>query len=675
MDLGTVVLILCVVIVAVALVAIVLVVHARGGRFTVDIGGQTPRAAGGNDTSAETGFKDRLRGLGIFSGGVIAVLLARVWSMQLMSSDEYTSQAERNRTRTITTAAPRGRILDRNGEELVTNRPSLTVVAQPDVAKNETEVTLLGNLLGMPAMAVRRKIQDTSEGAQGSRTVAVDVPRSVVAYLEEHPDLFSGVTVEQRTERYYPNGKLAAHVLGYTGTVTQDQLEASKNGQTDVEYESGDITGQAGVEYQYEGVLQGVRGEQEVYVDANGDITGYSTSVPAEAGSDVVLTIDAKIQKAAEDGLAHAIQKAKELNNAATAGCVVVLDATNGEILAMASYPEYDPSIFVGGISNADWEALSSESSGYPLMDRAVGGTYPSASTIKPLSTLAALNYGIATPSSGYNCTGFWTGFGSAYGQYCWDKDGHGHMDLRNGIVYSCDTVFYEIGKAFFESDNKEGLQETYTRWGLGKKTGVDLPGEAEGRVPTAQWKQEYFSSYPEEDRMWRGGDTTNLAIGQGDILVTPLQMACIYMGLANDGTIWRPHVLKSVASKEGSGTVADYQPQKLDEVEEKSEYMDLIHDALQGVIYEEDEAVASHFSSLPVKVAGKTGTGEKAGKDPTAWFCAYAPADDPKYVVTAMVEEGGFGATSAMYAVRDTFGGIYDSPDSSTADSSSGAR
>ncbi len=675
MDLATVVLIICVVIVAVAVVAVVLVVHAHGGRFTVDIGGQTPRAAGGNDTSPETGFKTRLRGLGLFSGGVVAVLLARVWSMQLMSNDEYTSQAERNRTRTITTAAPRGRILDRNGEELVTNRPSLTVVAQADVADDERELQLLGNLLGMPRMAVKRNIQDTTEGAQSSRTVAVDVSRRIVAYLEEHPDLFPGVTVEQRTQRHYPHGKLAAHVLGYTGTVTADQLEASKDSEDGIVYESGDITGQAGVEYQYESVLQGVRGEQQVFVDADGDVTGYSTSVPAEPGSDVVLTIDAKIQKAAEDGLQHAISKAKALNNKATAGCVVVLDCTNGEILAMASYPEFDPSIFVGGISNADWEALSSEASGYPLMDRAVSGTYASASTIKPLSALAALNDGIADASTSYDCTGFWTGFGSAYGQYCWDHDGHGIIDLRNGIVYSCDTVFYEIGKAFFESDNKEGLQDTYSRWGLGKKTGVDLPGEAEGRVPTADWKWNYFSSYPEEDRTWRGGDTTNLAIGQGDILVTPLQMACIYMAIANDGVMWRPHVLKSVASKEGSGTVADYKAEKVNEVEENDEYMSLIHDALQGVIYEEDEAVTSHFTSLPVKVAGKTGTGEKAGKDPTAWFCAYAPADDPKYVVCAMLEEGGFGATSAMYAVRDTFGGIYDVPDESTADSSSSAR
>lgn len=675
MELGTLTIVIIAIIALAAIVAVLVVVSAKNGRFKVDIGGQTPRAAGGNDTSSETGFKGRIAGLGLAAGGVLAVLAGRIWAMQLMSGDEYVKQAENNRTRTVTTAAPRGRILDRNGNELVTNRPSLTVVAQADVADEEREIVLLGDLLGMPAMAVKRKIQDTTEGAQSARTVAVDVPRRVVAYLEAHPDLFPGITVQQRTQRYYPYGTVAAHVLGYTGTVSPDQLKAPDDDEGAIQYESGDITGQAGVEYQYESVLQGIRGEQQVFVDANGDVTGYATSVPATAGSDVELTIDINIQKAAEEGLLHAIDKAHALNNKATAGSVVVLDATNGDVLAMASYPEFDPSIFVGGISNDDWQALSDEASGYPLMDRAVTGTYASASTIKPLSALAALNAGLATEGSTYNCTGFWTGFGEAYGQYCWDHNGHGIMDVRNGIVFSCDTVFYEIGKAFFESDDKEGLQKTYSRWGLGEGTGIDLPGEAVGRVPTAQWKQDYFKDYSADDRAWRGGDTTNLAIGQGDILVTPLQMACVYMGIANGGTMWTPHVLKSVGSKEGSGTLVDYQPSKLREVEEDAEYLAYVQSALEGVIYEEDPAVTAHFTNLPVKVAGKTGTGEKAGKDPTAWFCAYAPADDPKYVICAVIEEGGFGSTSAMYAVRDTLGAIYNSPDDATVTSSASVR
>lgn len=671
MSLGTIVLIICLIIVAAAVVAAAVVIHARGGKFTVDIGGQTPRAAGGNDTSTETGFKGRLTGLGLFSGGIIAVLLGKVWSMQLVGGDSYVEQAEQNRTRTVTTAAPRGRILDRNGVELVTNRPSLTVVAESDVADDEREVQLLANLLGMPRQAVRRKILDTTEGVQGSRTVAVDVSRRVVAYLEEHPDLFPGVSVEQRTQRHYPKGTLAAHVLGYTGTVTQDQLDASSDDETAIEYSSGDITGQAGVEYQYESVLQGVRGEQEVYVDAEGNVTGTSTSVPAVAGSDVVLTIDANVQQAAEDGLDKAVEHARSLGKPAVAGAVVCLDATNGDVLAMASYPKYDPSIFVGGIANDDWDALSSEDSHYPLMNRVVGGTYASASTIKPLSALAALDDGIVTPESTFTCTGYWTGFGEAYGQYCWKKTGHGTLNLRDGIVNSCNTVFYEIGKGFYNSDHKEGLQDKFKEWGLGSKTGIDLPAEEAGRVPTPEWKWDYFSSYSDEDRTWRGGDTTNIAIGQGDILVTPLQMACVYMGLANDGTIYKPHVLKGVAAKEGDGTVIEHKPETLDKVEEDQSYMDLIHSGLEGMIYEEDAGVAAHFTNLPVKVAGKTGTAERSGQEPTGWFCVYAPADDPKYVVAALVEQGGFGASSALYAVREVLGNLYDSPDDATVVSS----
>jgi penicillin-binding protein 2 len=659
-------------VVVVIAVVVLLVMRSRGGKFTVAIGSQAPTAAGGSDTSTESDTKNRVGGLGVAVAGIVAVLVGKLATMQLAGEDEYAQAAAKNRTRTISTAAPRGRILDRNGVELVTNRPSLTVVADSSVASNDTELALLSAVLGMPKMAIKRNIQDTSEGAQSLRVVAVDVSRQVVAYIEEHPDLFANVSIEQRTARHYPYGSVGAHVLGYTGTVTTEQLNASSDENQDaITYQSGDITGQAGVEYQYESVLQGVRGEQTVYVDANGDVTGYSTNVPATAGSDVVLTLDINVQQAAESGLAHAIDASRKKGNTCNAGAVVVLDATNGDVLAMASAPVFDPGIFIGGISNDDWEALADTSAQYPLMNRGVSATYPSASTIKPISTFAALDYGIASIDSSYDCTGFWTGFGSAYGQYCWNKNGHGWMGLRSGIVYSCDTVFYEIGKNFYLSDNKEGLQATYRNWGLGATCGIDLPGEAVGRVPDAEWKWNYFSSYSDADRTWQGGDTTNLAIGQGDILVTPLQMACIYMGLANGGTIYKPHVLKQINNREGAGSVIEHKPEVLRTVVEQDAYFDLIHDALEGVIYEEDASVTAHFTNLPVTVAGKTGSGEKAGEAATGWFCAYAPAENPQYVVAAVVEQGGYGSSSAMYAVRDVLGALYNSPDTATSESS----
>lgn len=675
MGSSTLILIGVVVLVAALAVAAVLVLSRGGARFRLDIGGQAPRAAGGNDTSAENTFKGRLSGLGVFSGSIIGILLARLLSMQLVSGNEYSQQADSNRTRTVTSVAPRGRILDRNGVELVGNRPSLTVTAHNDVASDDVELQLLANLLGMPKVAAKRKVTDSSQGAQSARTVSVDVTRSTVAFIQEHADTFPNVLIEQRTQRAYPQGEVACHLLGYTGTVTQDQIQASQQSGSGLTYESGDTTGQAGVEYQYEEVLQGVRGEQTVYVDANGNVTDYSTSVPPEAGSDVELTIDLTLQKAAERALADGITRAKRANPTCNSGAAVVIDVTNGEVLAMASAPSFRPELFVGGISQDDWDALSSDDAGNPLMNRVVSGQFVAASTIKPLTTFAALDHGIANVDSGFVCNGWWTGFGQAYGKWCWKHDGHGGIDLRNGITYSCDVVFYEIAKGFYNSSTQDGMQETFRNWGLGSTTGVDLPGEAAGRVPDAEWKWNYFSNYSDADRQWQGGDYTNIAIGQGDILVTPLQMCSVYMGIANRGTVWTPHVLKGVLGRGDNGSMLEYQPRTHVTPTEDPSYMDLVHSGLEGVIYEESASMTAHFTNMTTRVAGKTGTGEHGNTTPTAWFCAFAPADDPKYAISAVIDKGGYGSTSAMYVVRDILGAIFNEPDTSTTSVSDGTR
>lgn len=666
MSLSTVIIILLVILVL-ALIGLYVFYNRGDERLQFDIGGQTPRAAGGNDPSAETTVRSRLLGLGLACMAVVGGLAARLWSMQLVSREEYASQAESNRTRTISLAAQRGRILDRSGKEIVGNRPSLTVISKPEVADNDIEVQLLGNLIGMPAAAVRRKIQDQSEGAQSNRTVASDVSRRVVAFIGEHPYLFEGIWVEERSARSYPYGRLAAHVVGYTGTVTREQLEASAASTDEgaIVYETGDTVGQAGIEYQYENILQGIRGEQNVFVDANGAVLEYSGSVEPQSGSDVILTIDATLQQAVEDVLETIIDEIRtSVSKTCSSGSAIVLDATNGEILAMASSPTYSPNIFVGGISNDDWTALQSEESDNPLMNRAIAGQYPSASTIKPFSTFAALDNGIATKDSSYTCTGWWTGFGEASGQYCWKHSGHGQMGLVTGITYSCDVVFYEIGKGFFESDDPEAFQAKLIEWGLGEPTGIDLPGESVGRIPDADWKWNYYTSSADVDRQWKGGDFTNLAIGQGDMLVTPIQMACAYAGIAMRGKVWRPHVLKSVRSRTGNGSVVDYDPQLLREVEEDPAYHDIVHEGLVGVIYDEAEWIAAHFDSLPVRIAGKSGTGERAGHNPTAWYITFAPEDDPKYVVAVTIEEATWANSSAVFANRDILGAIYDAKD-----------
>lgn len=661
-----------------ALMAAFLLKVKSSRRFTLDIGGGTPRASGGSENSPSSHFKSRINATGIFAGTVIGALFMRLWNMQVISSSSYTEQAEKNRTRSISTHAARGRILDRNGAVLVGNRPSLVVLAEQSVLDDEAELQILAALIGIPKAVLRLKIEDSSQGLQRGRVIAVDVSRRVVSFINAHPSLFDGVSIEARSQRSYPLGSLAGQVLGYTGVITSEQLKASQDTQDEgkITYEPGDVVGQSGIEASYENVLQGIKGEQVVFVDADGNIVNHSSSVEAQSGSDVVLTLDADIQKAAEDSLSSTIKRLQEHGKPdCFGGCAIAMDVTNGEIIAMASAPSFSPNMFVGGISSDDWDMLSSKSSHNPLLNRGIGGQYPSASTIKPLSTLAALNEGIATPQSSYMCTGYWTGFGAAFGQYCWLHTGHGAMTLQTGITHSCDVVFYEVGKGFFYSSNKDGLQQMFKKWGLGSKSQIDLPGELQGRIPDEAWKREYFASYPDDAKAWQGGDNTNLAIGQGDLLVTPLQMLCVYAGIANRGSIPQPHLMKSIKSTSNSGSIIDYKCSTRISIDEKDEYMDLVQRGLYGVIYEESQAQASHFTNMKEKVAGKTGTAETSHETPTGWFIAYAPYDKPRYVVASVLENSGFGSDGAMYVVRDILGALYHEPDTSTMVDTTGAH
>ena len=674
MDLSLIIVIVCAVL-AVALVVVFLVFGRSEANFTFDIGGAAPRASGGADSSSEKTASSRLVGLAVGVGAVFSVLLARLWSMQLVSSEDYVEQAEKNRRGTIYTQAPRGRILDRNGVEIVGNRASLTVVAEGDVIDDDVEVQLLANLIGMPAQAVRRKLQDTTDGYQSPRTVSVDVSRRVVAFIGEHPEAFPGVSVQQRTQRSYPQGSRAAHVVGYVGTVTEEQLEKGDDAADGaVTYRSGDVVGQSGVELSYENVLAGTRGEQTVFVDAEGNVLGYSTNIEPEGGSDVVLTIDSEVQRAAEESLDKVVTTQREAGQNCVAGSVVALDCTNGEVLAMASYPTFSPNVFTGGISQADWDVLSAEDSNYPLLNRAISGQYPSGSVIKPLTAFAALNFGVATADSSWYCSGWWSWSGSAEDgtvMKCWQESGHGSVNLVSGITYSCDIVFYEIGKGFYYADDPEGMQETFRAYGLGAVSGIDLSGEAAGRVPDAAWKREYYKElgYSDEDSSWKGGDNCNIAIGQGDMLVTCLQMADAYASIANRGPVWKPHVLRGVRAKVGEGFVSEYKPEQILDVEEDQSYRDLVERGLWGVIYEESPSQTEHWTNMSVSVAGKTGTAEQIAADRNVcWFACYAPSDDPKYVVVANVDGGDWGSSTAMLVARDTLGAIYGEPDTATS-------
>ena len=385
-----------------------------------------------------------------------------------------------------------------------------------------------------------------------------------------------------------------------------------------------------------------------------------------------MLTLDIDVQRAAEESLVKVIGQQRDIGKEAVGGSVVALDCKTGEVIAMASYPTFTPSSFVGGISTSDWEALQAADANYPMLNRAIAGQYPSGSIIKPLTTLAALDYGIATAGSWWNCTGWWTWSGNASdpnGMKCWWEGGHGSVDLVAGITYSCDVVFYEIGKGFY-NESSEGMQETFRRYGLGSATGVDLPGEEIGRVPDAAWKWEYFKGlgYSDEDATWQGGENCNLAIGQGDLLVTCLQMACAYCSLANKGPVYRPHVMRGVRSRVGDGFVSEYRCEQIMDVDEDDAYRELVARGMWGVVYEEDPVQTAHWTNLDVTVHGKTGTGEQISADRAiGWFGAYGPAEDPQYVVVANMDGVNAGGSSSLLVVRDVFGAIYGQPDTAT--------
>jgi penicillin-binding protein 2 len=397
-------------------------------------------------------------------------------------------------------------------------------------------------------------------------------------------------------------------------------------------------------------VLQGTKGYRRIEVDASGDPRRIIEEGEPITGNDIVLTIDPAIQTVAEGALVRALKDAhKDEYPNANAGAAIALDVKTGEVLAMASYPTYDPTLFLGGISTENWETLNAEDSEYPLTNRTMMALYPAASTFKAFTGLAGLENGMAREGSMYYCPGKWTEMGEQWPKWCWLRSGHGDISFHAGVVDSCDTVFYEIGYEFYKQD-KEELQSFVRQWGFGDETGVDLPGELAGRVPDAQWKNEFNKDYPEYQK-WLPGDTVNMVIGQGDLLVSPLQLAAAFGGIANDGAVMKPHVLREVRDGKGDA-VRVFEPEVAYQPDVSAKNLAVMESALEDVIT--DGTAKQAFRGFDEEVAGKTGTAEVAGSDDYAWFVAYAPVDDPQYVVAVVIEEGGHGGTVAAPAVRE---------------------
>ncbi len=585
---------------------------ARDGEVTVG-SSEDPTAA----KKPSDGLGTRFAAVGALAAGIFAVLASKLWTMQILGNSEYANAAEQNLYTTVKTPAPRGCIYDTNGVPLAVNRPAQAVLADPEVADNRDVVRRLSTVLGVPVNVLFQRIKDASGGAQSLRVLGQDVRLRDVAFIAEHADAFPGVTVEERSLREYPYGALAAHVLGYTSNVTPEIMENKTEGR---EILSIDTVGTAGVEATYDSYLAGEHGESKVMVDANGRRISVMSNIDDSKGSDVYLTIDARAQYVADRALADLIAPREGIigTGKGCKGAVVALDVTDGSVVVMSSFPTFDPTNFTGAFSQDLMDKYNSEEAYAPLNNNVVSGQFMAASTFKAFTSLAGLEYGFASESSSWNCTGEWDGFDTGVVQKCWNHAGHGTLDLYGGIVNSCDTVFYEIGKAFYDH---------------GPEGSGDLPDN----VPS--------------EAVWRGGDYTNMIIGQGDVLVTPLQIACAYAGAAT-GTIMRPHLLKEVRNSAGE-TVVTFEPEVSRTPEVTEAHLTYVRDALHDMV-RESHSVAPLFEEAGIDAAGKSGTGEKQDQNDTAWFVAYAPFDDPKYVVACVVEQGGGGSDTAAPVVAE---------------------
>ena len=611
----------------------------------------------------------RVAAIGMLAVVIFAMILFRLWFLQILSGAQYVAQANNNRLRTVKVIAPRGSILDRTGKVLVDNRPGLAIGIRPmDVPAGELRpvVRRLATVLHVSGGRLRVQLAqhtgrtvaqlDQHVGAGGFDLVVLkeDVSRAVRSYILEHQLSFPGVEVQKTCLRDYPMGDLAAHVLGYTGEISPEQLKMSRY----KGYLAGDVIGQLGVENTYDRWLRGRDGALKVEVDAMGrpkrPVPGGRLPQP---GDNLVLTLDAKVQRATQNALLSGISLAHSQHFwSANAGAAVVMDANTGGIVAMASYPTYDPKVWVGGIKPRWMKYFNKASSNRPLLNRVDQGTYPVGSTFKVIDSVAALEEGVITPGTTFTCTGSYRPpnvTGTAL-WHCWAPLGHGTIDLTTALTESCDVYFYNVGYAFYRRKGTE-LEDWTKRLGLGHTTGIDIPGEYAGLVPTPDWLRQTFTN--PVDKIWKPGNSINLAIGQGYLLATPLQMAVAYAAVANGGSIVRPHLGDKIVDASGKlvHRITPAPPRKLDVSKTN---LDVVRHALRLAASSPIGTSAPVFAGYPIAVAGKTGTAQVYGKADYSWYVSYAPADHPKYVVAVMIEQGGHGGSAAAPATRL----IYDS-------------
>src|SRR5581483_57834 len=572
----------------------------------------------------------------------IALVVLRLWSLQVLSGKHYLALARDHGVLDVRVHPPRGEILDRNGRVLVDNRTVMSLELRPSglpSARSErrAELARLGHLLGVSQQDIARKSRETPQYAGYPVVLKQGLDRAVLFYLLENKESFPGVSVDRTYIRNYKHGDLAAHVLGIVGQINPKQLKLARYRGT----RPGDVVGQAGVEYAYDRYLRGTAGSELIQVDALGRPRGQLGNKPARAGDNLQLTLDSGVQAAGESAL-----RAKGLPSA-----FVAMNVHTGAILGMGSYPTYDPSFYTQPHTKAQYDAFGRQA-GDPLVDRADQGGYPTGSAFKPITATAALEDHLISPSTIFDDTG-----SLDIGGITLHNAGgaaNGPVDMSTALKVSSDVYFYNLGLHARARGNGGQIQDWAFKYGLGRRPNIDIPGAGPGLIPTPAWRNRLFHSHknPYIDRPWTQGDNVNLAVGQGDVQVTPLQLARAYAALGNGGALVTPHVGGKIVDLHGR-VVRRIKPPPTRHLQISPETRSVI---LEGIHRAADEPGGTSYpvmGSFPIPVAGKTGTAQRDGQQDQSWYSVLAPYPNPQIVVTVTVERGGFGVESAAPIAR----------------------
>jgi penicillin-binding protein 2 len=646
---------------------------------------------------------------------IFVALFSRLWFLQVLAGDEYQALARENRVRRVESEPPRGRILDRNGNVLVDNRATLSITIDRQLVDEEKIPKVLKRLskvLDVRVKELRKRLNDGTVSPYKPIPVANDVTEAQANEIFPYQERFPGVDIEELQIRKYPYGRLLAHVLGYVGEISKEELEESD--QFRKGYRAGDIIGKAGIERTYDAFLRGKPRVEQIVVNANNQVVGKRLKQEQQPGNDLYLSADIRVQEIVERALADGIEAARGGGYEAPDGGVVVLEPDTGDVIAMASYPTYNPSMLADGFSFKDQRMLAGDpktNQDDALTNRAMASEQAPGSTFKPITAGAALANDVIGPYDGLDCPGSRTyppeGGPGSVAFPNWTSADSGFVTLPKSLEISCNTFYYELGwqmeARWGESlgvggDGTERFQKYERRAGFGEPTGVDLPYEQDGVVPDMQWcKDNEDIGYCPDG--WLPGYTVNMSIGQGDLKVTPIQMAASYAALVNGGIVWEPRMgyevrrppVQEQDELEETQTRTGTDPQSEDgdaqsKVTEKVEVsksklikeikapkgsMLPLDETELGAIREGLEAVvasgtaASSFAGFPLDrfpVAGKTGTaqrGETGEND--SWFLSYGPANDPGYVIAVYVEQAGHGGTTSAPIARQIWEGIAE--------------